>query len=434
MTILQSPEDEASIAPGRRPLALDIALGLCLSLLAAALAFYGFVVVGASLADGQRTMDVWFDSDSARVFNNLTDRASDHYRTSVHPLFSLLAGTPVIAAINLFGVQPLLAAAISIALWSGMLCALVFATVRLTTGRVLDAAVYTLLFLSSAGFVFWSGIVETYTLGAVSLVLPLLLVLLVRRRWPVWTLIPASALALSITVTNWMAGIAAMLVATPLSIAIRWTIYAFALVTVLTGLQHVVFPTSGAFLDFYEEFWYSSLSEPRSLIDRAVAGALRFTFDTMVLQGVALAPKPGGGGGSMLASLTIGQGSVTALLSAVAWFALLAIGIVQLLKATVSGHALQRFCIALALVVLGQGGLHLVYGSETFLYAAHFAPLLVMVASLASLSRWRWPSLALAIGVAIAAATHNHALFAQSADQVCSVAVCIEISPSALLR
>jgi hypothetical protein len=429
------PPRAAELPPtfGRRRLALDLALGACLSIFAASLAIYFFLAIGASLADGQRMMNVWFDSDSSRVFDNLTDRASNHYRTSVHPLFSLLAGTPVIASISLFGIQPLTAAAISVALWSACLAASVFTVIRLAIGRTLDAVVYTLLFLSSAGFVFWSGVVESYTLGAVSLVLPLMLVLLIGRGWPVWTLIPASALSLSVTVTNWMAGIAAMLVSTPLPMAIRWTIYAFALVTVLTGLQHVVFPTSGAFLDFYEEFWYSSLSEPRSLIDRAVAAALRFGFDTMVLQGAALVPEPGGTG-RMLASLSIGQGPLPALLTAFAWFALLVVGCVQLVRTAASANGLQRFCIALGLVIAGQGGLHLVYGTETFLYAAHFAPLLVIAASLASLSRWRWPCLALAILVSIGAAAHNHALFAQSAEQVCDVAVCIEVSPATLMR
>jgi hypothetical protein len=37
------------------------------------------------------TADAWFDSDIHRVVDNLTDRNSDHYRTNVHPLFSLAA-------------------------------------------------------------------------------------------------------------------------------------------------------------------------------------------------------------------------------------------------------------------------------------------------------------------------------------------------------
>ena len=35
-------------------------------------------------------MDLWFQSDAPRIFENLTSRRSDHYRSEVHPLFSLI--------------------------------------------------------------------------------------------------------------------------------------------------------------------------------------------------------------------------------------------------------------------------------------------------------------------------------------------------------
>ncbi len=50
----------------------------------------------------------------------------------------------------------------------------------------------------------------------------------------------------------------------------------------------------------------------------------------------------------------------------------------------------------LALSILGQIALHLLYGDETFLYALDWLPLFVTAAALATLTRWRPVVLAVA--------------------------------------
>jgi hypothetical protein len=58
--------------------------------------------------------------------------------------------------------------------------------------------------------------------------------------------------------------------------------------------------------------------------------------------------------------------------------------------------------------LLGHTALYLVYGEETFLYALNFVPLLILAASLATLSRWR--SLVLAVaGLLLPCAAWNNA-------------------------
>jgi hypothetical protein len=66
-----------------------------------------------------------------------------------------------------------------------------------------------------------------------------------------------------------------------------------------------------------------------------------------------------------------------------------------------------RFRIMLALSIVGQIGLHLMYGNETFLYAMDWMPLLVAAAALATLTPWRWVVLAVAVVFSITAGLHN---------------------------
>lgn len=64
--------------------------------------------------------------------------------------------------------------------------------------------------------------------------------------------------------------------------------------------------------------------------------------------------------------------------------------------------------IVLGATLAGQVLLHLIYGEETFLYALHLAPLLILSAALAVASTtWRRLILALAVALAIAAAVNN---------------------------
>jgi hypothetical protein len=55
------------------------------------------------------TFDSWFEADVPRVFANMTDRHSNHYRTKVHPLFSLTGFLPVYLIKKVFHVEAIVA-------------------------------------------------------------------------------------------------------------------------------------------------------------------------------------------------------------------------------------------------------------------------------------------------------------------------------------
>ena len=74
---------------GARPSRADIAAAVALAAVGAAVAWYGAGVIGMRIIDSRR-LDLWFQSDAPRIFENLTSRRSDHYRSEVHPLFSLI--------------------------------------------------------------------------------------------------------------------------------------------------------------------------------------------------------------------------------------------------------------------------------------------------------------------------------------------------------
>jgi len=98
------------------------------------------------------------------------------------------------------------------------------------------------------------------------------------------------------------------------------------------------------------------------------------------------------------------------MVATVLWVSLLGLGLWALVKV----KRLGRFRWVLILSLLGQFGLHLVYGDETFLYALHFAPLLVVFASLGSLTRARWISLVLAAMLVVTAGLNNSLQFKEA--------------------
>ena len=97
-----------------------------------------------------------------------------------------------------------------------------------------------------------------------------------------------------------------------------------------------------------------------------------------------------------------------------AWSLLLGAGAWTL--ATLAG--LRRFRVTLALTILGQFMLHLVYGPETFLYALDWLPLLIVAIALAAQTKLRPIVLGLALLLAVAAATHNFVELRQATQSV----------------
>ena len=114
----------------------------------------------------------------------------------------------------------------------------------------------------------------------------------------------------------------------------------------------------------------------------------------------------------------VGSGSRWGALAVGLWIALLALG----LRGALGARPQRPFVLILGVTIIAQFVLHLVFGRETFLYALHFAPLLVIVAAFGTLTSQRRLVRILAAALVVCAGINNLRQFdravAFASDQV----------------
>lgn len=386
----------------------DALIAIVLAAVVGLVSYHGATRLSPTLL---RTTDVWFESDLVRVYDNMTDRWSNHYRTKVHPLFSLVAYPLVYPLRKLVGFDPVTATRVFTAIVAGIWIVLLYAVLRVMSCRTPDAALFALLTAVSAGVLFWFVVPETYSLGSVTILSALLLAALSARAVrPEWQFVLVSAATLSMTVTNWMAGILTTWAYHPWRRTAQITVNAFCLVVVLWGAQKVLFPTAQFFLGDKEEARYTFHPEAGGVS----AVARSFFAHSVVMPTFQAAPDGQGWeihNGRLLYAWPrlsiqrsgIGSGGAFGWMSAALWLTLLALGTWSL----ITGPGPARFRIVLTFTLIGQFLLHLVYGNETFLYALHFVPLLTLVAAHSVLTAARPLALLLA-GVLLLTALVNN--------------------------
>jgi len=355
--------------------------------------------------------DFWFEADTADFVPMMTDREGRHGETRVHPLLSLWVYPPVKALRLVFGLAPFEAVdlflAWSAALWAGAL----FAVLRLIGCRRLDATVFTLLAIHSAAATFWFVVPESYPVGSLTLVIALGVSALAQHRplAPVWYVI-TSAMTLSGTVTNWMAGIFATCARFPWRRALQLTVNAFCLVVVLWGVEKAMFPSAGFFLENPRKgkfIFHERAGGPGQIIPS-------FAFHSMVMP--AIVDRPFKTGQPRLVTQPSAPGSASPWGAAAVWLWALLLGLGAWGACSTRTHV--QFRRVLGLTLLGQLGLHLVYGDETFLYSLHFLPLLVMLAAYGALTRARPLVLGLAVALTVCARINNQAQFHDAATRL----------------
>lgn len=380
-----------TMSPPRATARTGVFLPMLLVAVFAGAAWVSFAVSGAFVAAGvYRVEDVWFDADIGRVFDNLTDRFSDHYRTAVHPLSSLLLSTPTIALTHL-GLPAELAARLTMAAGAGCLAATFFLLCSRLTGRALDGLIYTLLLMSSASFLFFATVFELYAWGAFS-ILAALACATVEGRHKGLALIAGSAISLSFTVTNWMAGLAVTALSEPLRCVALYTVFAFAAVAALTAVQSNLYPKAGKFLYLGEETRYAKID----IKEKILAAPRGFFVDPIVIPGVAAIVEKDGV--RVLNAQPPEAGTTVAHKFAVAvWALLFGAGALAAWNAARMQGGLRQMAILVGGLIAGQLVLHIFYGPWFFLYSLHFAPLLVLMAAFSSATKWRLPCLAAAL-------------------------------------
>ena len=345
-------------------------------------------------------LNLWFEADVWRVFQNLTDRNSDHYRTAVHPLASLFLTVPTLVLMKL-GASAELAAYAVMAAGAGTLAAAFFVLLYRLHGRLLDALVFTALLITSSAFVLFTAVPENYAWGGASIVLALVAASY-SGPFSSAALVAANVLTLSFTVTNWMAGILAARVQRPWRSVILYAALGLALVAALSALQVYLFPTAGRFLSIKEEESYLVFEWAQRI--REVTGAFFVNAMTLVWFGQAVDHV---GNPYVTAQHGPHMAGPKGVAAALLWLGVLGAGVWNIVRRTVDAPLTQRIGWLVLVLVLGQYLLHLVYGSETALYSLHFLPLLIVAASFAARGRWRpWVLGAAALLLALSAWTN----------------------------
>ena len=260
-----SPIVKASAAPASAPAEsrsikrvwLDAVLGLVIAVAAAAGAWTLAGRVPTVVLD-PRNHDLYFASDTNRVHANMVTRQSNHWRTNVHPLFSIELHPAFIAVAALMGADlrggPLSPGAVAVGrvmsgLAAGIAAGVFFALLRTALIRRIDAIIFCLLAAVSAFSLFWFSIPETYPWGSATILAALLLAAAGSHKpLSVMWYLGASVLTLSITTTNWMVGVLAMWSRFNWRKTATWTAVALFIVLALALVQKSLFPSSRLFI------------------------------------------------------------------------------------------------------------------------------------------------------------------------------------------
>jgi hypothetical protein len=362
-----------------------------------------------------RTTDVWFDADIPRALCMALDRgASQHETTSEHPLLSSLTHFPTQAVIRLTGLTAIDAIRWVVAAHASLWIIAFYALLRLLRLRIADAVVFAMLAASTAAAVFWTAVPESWVLGAASLLVPAFVILRSERSSDA-SLIVAGAISLSVTITNWLSGWLAALVTRHPARAVQTCVNALVLVAALGGLQWwwfpraELFPGNGRAIEYVSELHWPAAHEVVSV----------FVLHSVVMPSAA--PDRQEDPPSMvlgIQSASVFSGGLLKLAGAGLWMVLVVLGLIAVSRGAVP----PSFRLWLAGMIAGQLVLHLIFGRETFLYAMHFAPLLVLLAACAALGSWRPAALVLAIAAIVVLNVNNLGQFHAAADLLRDIA------------
>ena len=371
-------------------------------------------------------LDVYYSADCGRVLANMRFRTeSNHHRTNVHPLFSILmhptytvlariTGANISAdapAPRFLGVSYLLSA-----IGGGMAMALLVLTLRVMGTPVMDTSVYAVLAASSAFSLFWFSVPETYAWGAISILFALLVAAVGcgRQLHVVWYAL-ASLGTFAVTTTNWTVGLLATWTRWPWRKSLAVTAAVVCAASGLSIAQKLVFPSSWFFFNIAREKNYMMQEHSGG----PVASVRSLLFHTVVAPepGTMVHPRYPDARIIRIQDRSAGGSSWVGKVGAALWVVLLAGGIWALFR----HRGMLPFRITLGLSLVGQCMLHSVYGAETFLYSAHFGPMMLICVAFLAQTRFRFASLSVAAILAVLLLVNNLARHAEVMDLIRSL-------------
>jgi len=388
----------------------DIALILILGVAAALSTSHNAGRI-SPLVFGTRYLDLWFDADTTDYVRMMISLQGPQSETKVHPLLSLMIYPPVKIFRMVFGLAQIQAIRLMLALVAAVWAGEMFVVLRLMGCRRPDAALFTLLGMASAASVFWFTVPETGALGSLTILAALGVMALsqYRKVSPIWYA-ATSALTLSATVTNWMAGIFLTIANFPWRRASQLTGIAFCMVLVLSCVQKAIFPSA--------HFFWENPQKGRFIFNQRAGGPQKilpsFVFHTMVMPAIQNVPKEGSALRLRTQSSPPGSASMWGRVAVWLWAGLLGMGVGW----TLSSGRRSRLIQFVWLTLLGQLLVHLVFGIETFLQSLHFLPLLIVIAAFGALTRFRPLALIAASALAVCAFMNNQLVFEQATAQI----------------
>lgn len=318
-------------------------------------------------------IDLWFDSDSNHVADAMVSRWSPyHGRNNLHPLFGLATYPIVFVSPRLLDmsehqvIRTLTAA--SAAAWSSLL----FVTLRLMKRPPALALLFTGIAMSSTSGLFFLPIVERYVLGSISMLACVAALAAYERRriWGRW-LVMAAAGTLGVTITNFMVGATALVLAFGVKRGLQATLFVVCAMAIISTAQAEVFLHSAAFGDFRNALRATGSVNAGTVSAKSTA----FWFHSIV------SPEPRDEGRNRtrvsVQKVSVAEHRLLGGTALLLWIFLLVTGMWTAYRKAPRG----KVDLMLVLVVLGQFGLHMVFGREAIMYSLHFMPLMVLIAS-----------------------------------------------------
>ena len=349
--------------------------------------------------------NIYFHADIALVYSNMTELNSNHYRTQMHPLFSIVMW-PLVAMTNaLSDATSASIVRLLLAINAGATATIAFLILHRITASRVDASLFTLLLCVSASTLFWSPVPETFPFGGTTILL-MLAVAAMTPRPRISVLVLANVAAMSMTLTNGMVGFYATLrLLWP-----RWrkslSVFVTAVcVVILLGMaSKLIIPSSGYAGDFRRYIaWIRapSTSDVRS-----------FFVHSVVMPAPIFRQRSDGALEVVNEESTAGSGSRAGAVGVWLWLILLAIGTIS---AIMRNDGARPFRDILLLSAGSQFLLHAVFADGPFLFSAHFVPMLILLAAYAS--RFRWSRILVAATIVLVA-FNNLTVFCAMTDRL----------------
>jgi hypothetical protein len=346
-------------------------------------------VLQSQLAFTNTHLDVWFDSDSQFIVDQLTHRWSTHNGTnSRHPIYVLLTYPLVFVQVRLLGIDTAHAMLAVLILYSSLCVAMMYVVLRLMDLSIVPSLLFTGIFVVSAPGILFLGIHERLILGGLTILVMVAVFLLYQRHLvPAGMLMLAAAFTLGVTVTNFMIGVLGLLLVLGIRRGVQASANALVVVMLLNVLVVVAFPTSTTLLDVRSWPFLSTVVSGRA--ERVEKGgnlwerARAFFFYSVVLPEPQIQKKPEGSDTRYLSVQEAGieKGDEIWYVAAVLWVVLLAMGA----RSLMISRRWNTLAKLLGLGVLGQFCLFMLYGAETVLFSPYYVPLMILIAAMS----WR---------------------------------------------